>query len=349
MKRDRAAAFDAVLGELRCDPERYFGCGDATIEPRASQARRASSLLHVWISTPAERYGAFVKIYTRPEGDPAAVPRLMERVRRDHATSLLAHAAMKADPCFGAVRPIACFPEALAIVTREVPGCLLGTLLTSQGLVGRRGKHAEALLVTLERVGAWLARFQRIDLDGVAPEPLDGTPEYVDIRLHKLLRAGAITAAERRAVSDTVEALGRAVPAAELLPVPVHADYCLGNVLVDGRRIIVIDFAMTRHGGRYLDLAHLYMQLQLLGVKPWFRGRLLAEMGEALLRGFSPGVTPDVPLFRLLLIQHVVNHLAMMTVHAEPSVLGRGFSALVKRRQLGWLREAGCAVPPVCA
>jgi hypothetical protein len=67
---------------------------------------------------------------------------------------------------------------------------------------------------------------------------------------------------------------------------------------------------MSSDGNKYVDLAHLAFHIQLIA-RRWRLGSALADrLGCALLGGYDPELRQDAPLFKLMLLQHSVCHLA---------------------------------------
>jgi hypothetical protein len=81
---------------------------------------------------------------------------------------------------------------------------------------------------------------------------------------------------------------------------------------------VVLDFAMVSHDVPLQDVAKVFLQLDLLRVKPLINGRVIRALQEALLEGFEPSLRVDRPLFRLVMLLHRVNHLTGLTVHSAP-------------------------------
>ena len=51
----------------------------------------------------------------------------------------------------------------------------------------------------------------------------------------------------------------------------IHADFCPENIITRAGDITVLDFMMAKTGTIYHDVAHLYLHLEAMKVKPWFR------------------------------------------------------------------------------
>ena len=103
---------------------------------------------------------------------------------------------------------------------------------------------------------------------------------------------GGFSSDDRLAVLNHIQALGAQIAPQDLKEVAVHSDLALGNILVSDGRIVVLDFAMSKLGTRLHDLTRLYVQLDLLAVKPRFSSRVVRRLQQALLNGFDP--EPDV-------------------------------------------------------
>ena len=86
---------------------------------------------------------------------------------------------------------------------------------------------------------------------------------------------------------------------------------------VVGERVIVLDFAMCGRGSVFHDLSRLFLQIDLLRLKPQFTGGVVDRLKRSLLHGFDPQLSPDRPMFRALLMQHRINHLATLSLSHE--------------------------------
>jgi len=237
------------------------------------------------------------------------------------------------------VRPVVCYPEHLALVTEEAPG---NTLLaeTERGVAWwRKSRSATSIERVAARAGAWIDAFQKTD---VARPDLSQSAirDYIDLRLARLAGhpRAEFSEDDRRDVLVVLDRELAALSGPRLDSVPIHGDLALGNVLVDGDRVVVLDFAMTTRGSRYEDVAHLYMQIGLLGMKPHFRAARAAQLQRALLEGFSAGPIEHDPLFRIMRLQHVACHyLGLVTRPA--GLRSRAYNSWVARHHLAWLRE----------
>ena len=328
------ATFQPVLGRLCAESSDRFGFRDARIVPAGFEERPFSYLLRAAvhrgeIETPALH--VFVKIFK--EKDASAGIDMRARVIQDFEVTSRIHAFMSAWPDLGVVKPVACYADLLTIVTEQANGDTLLDRVERDASWLAGTARVEPVAAALESVGRWLKRFQGY-------EPNDGRVsaadlrEYVDVRLVRLVERRVIAESRRQQILEHLRRLGAAVPAAALAEVATHGDVAPANVLIDGSRIVMLDFAMAKRGTTLHDLSRLHMQLDLLRAKPQFRRAVTARLQQALLRGFDPALRPADPLFRLLSMLHRVNHFGTMAFRREPfpaSLLNRRTRAMHSR------------------
>jgi hypothetical protein len=237
----------------------------------------------------------------------------------------------------GTVRPVACFPDLLTIVTEEASGEPLSRVLSRQATWLRSTETIDRLTTAAARIGGWVRSYQSLDQDRGRLSLAD-MRDYVDVRLLKLVRGrSGFGAADRRRALGYFDRVAGEVPEAELAAVRVHADLCPGNVLLHANGITVLDFSAAKRGAIYHDLAHMYMQIDLLRAKPFFRASVIQRLQRALLAGFDPGLDPACPMFRLMMLQHVACHFAGLVVRPA-GTLSRVYNQLLQHRHRQWLR-----------
>ena len=329
------ARFDAVFARLEAQSQTCFGTPGVRLETVGYEDRPYSWICRAALRDSPATAGrhVFVKIFKPKE--PAAGIDLRARVRQDFATTCEIHAFMAPWPELGAVRPIACYDDALAIVTEEAIGTTLLDRLQQEARWFPGAIRLEALAQALESVGRWLKRFQGFHpADSLVS--IESLRDYIDTRLKRMVDRQVMTAPQRETILGHLDALGRHVSPADLKEVAVHADLAPANILVSSQGVVVLDFAMTGRGTALQDISRLYMQLDLLRAKPQFRRRVVATLQSALLRGFDPALSPHRPLFRTASMLHHVNHLGTLAMRREP-LPGRLLSARVIRMHRRWI------------
>ena len=308
------AVFGPILDRLPADAGSFFGATSLQFEPVACVERPFSFVLRLAVSRPGEQKPAahlFVKA-SKPKIVDGRSDGMRLRVVRDYEINQRAYKWLSSYAGVGAVPPVACYPEHLAIVTQEVPGTTLLEYLTRNARWIPGSARLRELSATMAGVGRWVRLFQQLDptADRIAVEVLR---EYVDDRLRRMVGAAGYDERFRHRVLSHIDRLASRLTPNDLASVRIHADLSLGNVLVADGAIVVLDFAMSRHGTRLHDLARLFLQLELLAIKPVFRSSTLRPLQAALLEGFDPALRAQDPLFRLLLLLHRVNNLGSLT------------------------------------
>jgi hypothetical protein len=331
-----------VLSKLVADGEQYFGSSSIAVEPIRQMDRPFSTLLQVRVAAGSGSQGAFIKILKPRADTPAQIASMRQNVRKDFETTSRVRDALAGCAGLTAVRPIACFPEELAIVTGEAVGPTLSALLARNAAGWPRERALQELSNVLRDVGAWLKAAQAA-LPQERDVDLDAMRAYLDTRLDALETSGTprLTTSGRRAIERYRDGLLRGVGTRNLRAVWIHADFCPDNIITSNGRVTVLDFVMAKTGTVYHDVAHLYMHIGAMTAKPWFRPAVFGRFQRDLLTAFEPGLEADRPLFALMLLQHVICRL--VTVQSPGSGrAARLTSGYLHRRDRQWLaRVAG--------
>lgn len=333
------ARFEPVLTRLSTDPTAGFGEIGLGLTPTGYEERPFSTLLRVAVSRAGEP-GPFTHVFAKISKPKAASEGIdmPARVQRDFELTTAIHAFMSRWPDTGTIRPVVCYPDLCALVTEEVVGrTLLNRLESVAGWFPSRAR-IEALEAELTRTGLWLRRFQEYAPTQGSLDP-STVASYVDIRLQRLVAHEIVTSGYRMRVLDHLAALAGDFEGTDRRDVAIHADFALGNVLLSHAGVVVLDFAMTSRGSWLHDITRLYLQLDMLRVKPRFRPSTIRRLQQALLNGLHPGLTPERPLFRSLMMLHRINNLGTLALRREP-LPGRLLSArAIRMHRLALDRE----------
>ena len=303
--------FDPVIAELARNAERHFGFSPVHIAPLRRIDGRYSSVLNVRICARDRRSTAYIKVFRPRDGSPSELARVHRFLRREFRAASALHDAFADQDDVGALRPIACMPEHRAIVTEEVSGRPFGELLANPSSPAREIHDAA------RRIGRWVLAYQRA-VPGHGDVLLAERRAYLDERL-QMLESRILSPGERSDVLDRFDTLAAAIGWPSVPATAIHADLTPMNVLVghDGR-VTVLDFTMAKVGTALHDLAHMYFHVASFGARRRARRPLAAAVQTAILEGYDPTLSPDDPLFRLMLWQHAVCHIAMLTERRVP-------------------------------
>ena len=301
------AAFEA----LRRDSDRVFGSRRVQIVPLSCETRESSEVARARVTTPTGVRHIFAKRLAPRRADASGLSQAKVRLRSDFEVTRRVFEAMRFTSDLRAVEPLACYEDLLCIVTREATGVRLDVLTGRDARWPVAPEGLSSLLLAMNRIGRWIAAFQRIPADQPSGRiSLDDAREYLDVRLKRLLaipRAG-FDEARRRELLDYFDRRAAEVARDELAAVPVHGDITPSNIIVSPEHITVLDFAMIGSGSRCFDVTRLYTQLDFYTAKPQYRPHVIAELQRALLAGFDERLRPGHPLFDIYTVQHVVCH-----------------------------------------
>lgn len=175
--------------------------------------------------------------------------------------------------------------HAQAAVVMEPCGGSLLVDLARRARVGGTAQR-EAFLEAVRHTGLWLRRFQEYATCGTgAGSLMRSLVEQAERDLAACGKAGLIGLTERSRILARLQRLSET--AAGNLPDQIvghHGDFWPGNVFVDRRRIVAIDFEGFRQGLPYEDPAYFLVQLDLFFTFPIF-----ASLGKAATRAFLDG------------------------------------------------------------
>lgn len=330
--------FEPVLARLERDASAHFNGLSIRLVPAGLQERPFSHVLRLGVysgEAPSPMSHLFVKVFKQKVIPQAGPDAMRLRVAHDFEATTQAYAAMAGYVDVGAVPPVACYPDLLAIATEQVEGPTLMEYLTSNAAWWpTRARRAE-MRETMTRVGRWIRVFQATGPTGDVSSMSD-LRHYIDIRLERLVQhsRGRFTDADRDRVLRHIANLGAAIAPEEFRQVSVHSDLSLGNLIVSGSRIVVLDFAMRQLDTWLHDVTKVFLQVGLLSVKPHVTGGVIAQLQSALLEGFDPSLTADRPLFRLIMLLHRVNHLSALYMN-RAGFVQQLYNRAVGRRHLG--------------
>lgn len=326
---------------LERDSERYFGHGGAVVQPIRRLDGPFSQVLRIRVTTPAGDSNAYIKVFLPRGPEPKHQAKADWYLTREYQASSALYGALRDSTDLGALRPIACLPAHRAIVTAEVAGRPLSTVLVRADL------SPDELAQIGERIGRWTRTYQQL---GPAADRVELTDrrEYIDERL-RALEGEILTREDRAEVLAHCDRLFDQIGSTFVDAVQIHADLTPANVIIDtDGRVTVLDFAMAKTGTRLHDLSHLYFHLALGAVRRPRRAALLQLVQRAAIRGYDPGTSPRDPLFRLMLWQHAVCHVALLAERRLP-IVGPMYRLFVRSRwrQLATLLrlracDAGC-------
>ncbi len=278
----------------------------------------------------------------------------LARLATEFAAGRRLHEALGNAKAFGVVKPVAYYPECLAMVTEEAPGMPLSNAITRDGKLWPSAERLEQLATHCRRAGQALAAIQRATREASRYDPAE-LIEYIDVRMHRLLESDRVpfSASDRRQVMNFLESAIPAIPVEQLGLSGSHSDYAPFNVLAAAEKLTVADFTMFKVGSVYNDLTYFYHRLEGYLHKPIYRSQTIRRLQGEFLRGYVEAsghdgrewrVAEDL-LFKIFWIKHIVNNYsAVMRLRVvikghKVSLPAQLFNRRVFRRYNRWLNE----------
>jgi aminoglycoside phosphotransferase (APT) family kinase protein len=243
-----------------------------------------------------------------------------------------------------AVRAVACFPEDFALVTEEVRGPTLASLLGRSSLAWGRARLADSLTDTLQLTANWLRTTQRA-LPAEREVSVHTITRYLDRRIDELSESprGMLNASGRDQLRRFRDRLLADASRDGLHAVWIHADFCPENIIVGDASVAVLDFTMAGAGTKYHDLAHLFLCIEALRGKQWLTAAFVNRLQATLLESFDPGLEVGNPVFALARFQHVLCHL--VSLQGIEGRLARLRSERQRRHHRDWLAQTAGIAP----
>jgi Ser/Thr protein kinase RdoA (MazF antagonist) len=224
------------------------------------------------------------------EGEPVVVKQYLtgdpELARREAQAIAFYHEVADGDPSLIPARLLALNPETRTFCMSWVQGELLSRLLLRAG--GRADLERRSV-VAMERLGRLLAELHgRTAARDAAPSPF--LLEYIVHASRRLERVPLLGRTLFRGYEAESERLYDALCAAGTAPSFAHGDLVPANIVLDGERIGLIDFANTNRRSHLLNDVY---GLRIGAESSPFRPALRAELVRALYRGLGRLDFPD--------------------------------------------------------
>jgi len=247
-------------------------------------------------------------------------------------TQLFAH--FQTHQTWGVARPIAVFPDELAIVTEEVRGIALTDLIGRSAKRHMFGYRQPVLEKYCVLAGTWLREFQSFTTRRNGEFNIQGLMQYCDQRLDTLIayrRAGIddrFKAQFRRYLNKKHEQSRRKPD----IIVGRHNDFSPHNIIVEGDRISVIDFGFFDHDSYLYDVCKFWFQLECMKTSPLFRPSTIERLQNSFFVGYGNSIDPRGPAFEMVASRYYLTRLVTMVKEGTRG----GLRGWIDRRSYEW-------------
>ncbi|MBN2474406.1 MAG: phosphotransferase [Pirellulales bacterium] len=241
----------------------------------------------------------------------------------------------------GAMKVVESDPAKAEIVTEEVPGEPLQSVLCSRRTVTFHGTCIRALYLA----GKWLRVFQTLPVSPQIRVSRPGNPgdlvAHCDLRLRKLTEVGYHwpSSTSRPMILRWLREQIESTPREQLDEVCCHGDYGPYNMLWDGTTLTPIDFATCSTDLPLADVTYLIHRIEMLPIQfPW-RCWPVALWRRACLRGYGMPSAMDLPIYHVFMVRHLLSRLKKLVESTPNGRLQRWHNAWLRGRVRSRLSE----------
>ncbi len=265
-------------------------------------------------SSPRAR-ALYAKIFQPSTQNQDKQQKYLDRLQTEFEVAAHLHALLQEQQHIAVVRPVAYYPDLLALVTEEAGGQGLAEIITAACKHWALRNTLHQAVLHCHRAGIALAAMQtatrqteRCDAEEIL--------EYIHVRLQRLRDSETVpfSPADYKRVLNFLEQTVANVPRAQLEQCGSHSDYAPFNLLADKERVTILDFSMYKIGSCYNDVTYFHHRVEGYLHKPIFSASAIRTVQSAFLEGYNQAAgrardpIEQDRLFRVLWMKHVINN-----------------------------------------
>lgn len=328
-----------IISAVEREAATWFGAPVDAVTPEEHVERSSSDVWLLRIQTRTRTAGVRVRMWRVGDERSQERHKVEERVRREFQVTMGYWRAFDGVRSAGCVRPLAYFPEHLAIVTEEAFGQPFSTLLERVLLPFASKRDRSLLDRACQGLAIWLRQFQQLGNGEVACEPAALT-QYIDARLRRLVASprSGFTEHDRVRVLLVTAWLVARLQSEGLVDVPIHAELTPEKMVVSDDQLTVLDCTSEKRGLKHHDLASIHMHVGLFASDHRYSASLIREVQRRLLHAFDPELDAQRPAFRVAQLVNVVNHYVTLSAQHTSGVTAL-YDWRTMRRHRSWLRR----------
>lgn len=337
---------EKILKELKTQPLKYFEREQViALEQASVYSGLYWNTYRYKVDFSNTRKYIYIKVHKEAENltNQAKRSELQQRVGASYENLSRVYASFKAFSGYSVIKPIACFPEWIALITEESPGIDLWTLIRKKAKFYPSKTNLHLLKKYCRACGKWLAIFQQItrrpDLD---PCEFDSFIETLDSSLSTLIhKQNSMFSNEfRQRIIGFCQQLILSIPDEDRMVSGLHYDFAPVNILIHEDKITVLDLEDLRNGVIYYDSIYFYYHLNLLLETPIYRPATVAKLQKAFIEGFGTLLDLSKNVVTLCLIHNVIDSLLYLSHHREHvSWYKKLYDKLLYKKHIHWLQN----------
>ena len=238
------------------------------------------------------------------------------------------------------VKPIALYPDLLALVTEAAHGPTLQKILSSDTKWYRIGKSKERMVEYVGLSADWLRHFHAATGKGCEQFDAESLRDYCDVRLARMVAhpSGRVDESLRRTVCSYIKNVASTIPQDQNFIAHRHNDFAPHNMIVNETGLHVLDFSMVDLGPTCFDVANFWHRLDVLKTSRLHSAALVSELQRLFLTRYGR-FEPSTPLIVLARLRYTTASMWAFLENEGGGSVMRLFRGRQYARYLKWLRQ----------
>lgn len=337
----------SVLKELRIHPSKYFqhekietleqlsvyhGLSWDTYKYRVCFSDKEEK--NIYIKTSKEK---------KHEIEPERRLKLQQHVSESYKNLQRLHEGFKQLPGYSCIKPIACFPESLTLITQESLGTDVWSIVREKSKFYPSNPELRVLEKYCYACGKWLALFQQITKEPEQPQfEFNSMIERFDLYLSRLVNHRNIPFPEalRKRIINFCQHLALSLPEEDRIVAGIHGDFAPVNILIHHNEVTVLDIEAPKYGLLYWDATYFHSHLRTLLENPIYRPATVVKLQEAFAQGFGRSLDPTKKVIVLCEIHNVIQSLLYLATHRnEVNWYRKIYDSMRYKKYVQWLQK----------
>ncbi len=281
-----------------------FGDNSAVISTIKPYPGNSSSVYRFEYSREHQQQAVYVKL----PAPGAERPERIDRLKREFRITQNIKAEFPETSELRTVSPVGFIEDAHALVTWEIPGIALQSLLNTR-LQFRIAHHRPPLEECMELAGRWLRRFHDLnpERDGL---DMNRYLSYCHKRLDILsdIHNSGLSKSLAEALKEVISGwLSQLMAESKAHITLCHNDYSPHNIIVTDKGICVFDFSFSAPGLCMFDVACFWHKLEDLKYSPFYPNRTVEELQKRFLGAYQTEFDVNRPETALALMRLILS------------------------------------------
>lgn len=190
---------------------------------------------------------------------------------------------------FSAIKPIVCYPEFHVIIMEEKQGTRLDIILNQNAKYLFNKISVNELQEYSYLCGKWLNLFQRQTIKQLGGKlEIEKLIHVITKRLKQLveIKKCPLNYNLNERIMEYVKKNCQYINDNDLTLVNKHGDFGTWNVLINNKKVTIMDFEDFKDGSVYEDLAVFYQGLEIFKEKPHIKNSIIEKMQMSFLKGY---------------------------------------------------------------